>query len=582
VDRAGTDGAGDRQSAPTAAHQAANLLARDWLESQGPSDLSTATKATVVLGAAAKGTIQDGLDEICNHTGRTALEIGGAVALGVALRGPAWTRIPAMALATVGTVAYGQQLVEAGINTSAIVGRMNSHNLEESRQGLQAALGPVIFNSALMYAAGVGGTKIGDRLPAKAPEMKLAQTLNLAKDHLTDLVGLNNDGFPPGMSPALAGGYGGGRVSGGFRIESVMPTAKPKLESIMPANRPAGENIMQMSATGGSGGSGDGVSFRTSRGPSGETFTQINDMPLGRPVTFQHGDGALTSIAADGKVTVGLLSGEGRRLDLGQAINRITVVEHPSGLKQFRFNDKIAADLEVDNGGTTIRALLGNGDHMHMMDNIEGSHIYFSHRDGLQSWVEHSGRVVVQLPEGGKVHQVKIPEKLAYIRLLEKPDGSKEFRFLNPTGKPIPQKVQLPPTPELQQIKAPDEVQNWHDLKTYIASRTQAQQNLHRNPYDEALHGSGGSGVHRVEPSPYGTLYPDHGMHGHHPGPFRFPTTPERVMARDLVGVPANIMGSNDLSAPADMELAMQGHGWFLTSYLDRLDFQEEVHHHDW
>lgn len=563
---------------PTAAHQAADSLARDWLESQGPSDLSLASKAGVVLGAAAQGTIRNGLDEICNHTGRTALEFGGALALGVALRGPVWTRMPAMALAAVGTVAYGQQLVEAGINTSAIVGRMNSSNLEESRQGLQAALGPVIFNSAVMYAAGAAGSEIAKSLPTEAPHMQLAQTLALARDHLADLVGVNGDGFPPGMSPALAGGYGaisGGKAfaSGGFRGESMMRTPKP-----------LGENIMQMSSMAGSSKvSGEGISFKTGRGTAGENFTYVNDVPPGRPVTFQHDDGAVTALNSDGKVTVGLAGGEGRRLDLGQTIKRIALVEHPGGLKQFRFNDKIAADLEVANGGTTIRALLGTGDHMHMMDNIPDSHIYFQHRDGLQTWVEHNGRVVVQLPGGGKVHQVKLPEKLAYIRLLEKTDGSKEFRFLNENGKPVPQKVQLPPTPELQQLKAPDEVQNWHDLRNYIASRTRAQQNLHRNVYEEAEYGGGGSSeMHRVNPSPYGMLYPDHDMPGHHPGPFRFPTTTERVMARDLLGVPANIMGSNDLSAPADMELAMQGHGWFLTSYLDRLDYQEEVHHNDW
>jgi len=53
------------------------------------------------------------------------------------------------------------------------------------------------------------------------------------------------------------------------------------------------------------------------------------------------------------------------------------VAEHPNGLKQFRFNDKIAADLEVSENGHNIQALLGNGDHMHMLDNVQEGYMHF-------------------------------------------------------------------------------------------------------------------------------------------------------------------------------------------------------------
>jgi hypothetical protein len=554
-------------------YQAADALARDWLQTQAGSDLSTATKAKVLLGAAAEGTVQNGLDQICNHTGLATAEVLGAVALGVALRGPAWTRIPAMAFAAVGTLSYGQQVAEAGINTTSILSHMNSHDLEESRQGLKEALGPVIFNSALMYAAGLASAHVAAKLPTEFPQVKVAQTLSLAKDHLSNLLGVDGDGFPPGMSPAFASGYSGVSASTGrFRLESIMPAAKS----------PAGENIMQMSSLGGSSTVyGDGIKFKTSRGLSGETFYNVDHVPSGRTVNIQHEGDLFTTIASDGKVAVGFGGGEGRKLDLGQPIRRIVMTEHQTGLKQFRFNDKLSSDLEVDHDGHTVRALLGNGDHLHMLDNIPDGYMHFPHKDGLQTWVEHSGRVSIQMPGTGKMHQVLIPEKLAYIRLLEKADGSKEFRFLNDSGKPVAQNIQLAPTPVLQEVKAPDEVEKWHDLRNYIAAKNHARENLRNNVYDDAINGGGG-GMGRGNQSPDGKLSLGHHGNTFGPAPFRLQRSYERIMARELVGVPTNIMRGNDLSAPADMELAMQGHSALVTAYLDRLDFQEEVHHNDW
>jgi hypothetical protein len=257
------------------------------------------------------------------------------------------------------------------------------------------------------------------------------------------------------------------------------------------------------------------------------------------------------------------------------------MIEHAGGLKQFHFNGKVLADLEVDANKHTIRALLGTGDHLHMMDNTPGGYTHFAHKDGLQTWVEHGGRVVVQLPDK-TVREVRIPSNLAYIRMLEKTDGGKQFRFLDEKGSPVAQKVELPPTPELQQAKAPDEVRNWHDLRNYISSRQAAQQTLHQQ--DLSAQGGGG-GVYRVDPSPGGVFH----NHDSHRTPDQFARmmrvqpSIERTMAHELVGVPYNIMRGDDLSSPASMGLAMQDHGWLVTSYLDRLDHQDDVYgHHDW
>ncbi|MBS2008588.1 MAG: hypothetical protein JST01_16190 [Cyanobacteria bacterium SZAS TMP-1] len=543
------------------AQKAAAALTRDFLESPR-SDLSFGQKTAVTLGAALEGTVQNGLDQVVNHPGQVATEVLGAVALGVAMRGPVWAKAPALAFAAVGTVSFGKHVIETGIETTNILGRMNSGNLEESRNQLKAQLGPLIFDTALMAAAGAGGAKLGEKLPAEFSQLKLASTLNLAKERLGDFMGGGD--FPPGMMPAYAGV--GGRTPG-FRIESVMP--RPKAEPIVP-------NVMQMSADGVKI-SGDGIRVKTGQGFQGEVIHTVDHVPAGRRVQVSHDGGAVTTIASDGKVTVGFASGEGRRFDLGQSINRLVMTEYPNGLKQFRFNDKLAADLEVDNSGHTIRALLGNGDHLHMLDNVQEGYMHFPHKDGLQTWVEHSGRVVMQLPGSNKIHEVKIPDKLAYIRLVEKADGSKEFRFLNDSGTPVAQKIQLPPTPELQQVKAPDEMQNWHDLRNYIAAKQQARQNVAGNIDDGHV---GGGGVYRIEPSAGGVAHYDHNHSGNQQHPiFRMPTSIDRVAAHEIAGVPYGIMRHNDLSAPADMELAMQGHGWVITNYLDRLDFQEEVHH---
>jgi len=75
---------------------------------------------------------------------------------------------------------------------------------------------------------------------------------------------------------------------------------------------------MQMSSLGG--GStihGEGIRFKTSRGPSGENYIHIDQVPPGRFVKIEHNSGVVTSIGSDGKVMVGFASGEGRKIESG-------------------------------------------------------------------------------------------------------------------------------------------------------------------------------------------------------------------------------------------------------------------------
>jgi hypothetical protein len=566
----------DSPAAPTLS--GADALTREFLNTNGSakSDLSVGTRVAALAESAAVGTVTHGLDQIVNHPLEVGSQVLGAAALGLALRGPAWTRLPAMAVAFVGTISYGKTLLDTGSETARTFGLMNSHNLAKSKEHLEATLGPVLFDTSLMSAAGIGAGKLADHLPSQAPKAQIMASLDLAKDvatsHVQNLLKVGENA----MTPAFAGA---GPMPGALNSGS-HESLSEGLKSIW--SKPQESQIMAMSALDGSAGGsgrtqvgGDGIAFRTARGLNGENLYMIDHVPPGRTVNVTDANGAVTSLGSDGKIMVGFTTGEGRQLDLGQAIRRVVMTEHAHGLKQFTFNDRLVADLEVAHDKHAVRAVLPNGDHLHMMDNVQGGFTHFAHNDGLQTWIENSGRVVVQVPNA-RQHEVQIPEKIGYIRMVEKTDGGKEFRFLNNAGTPIAQKIELPPTPQLQAIKTPDEARNWHDLRNYLASRAIAQQTLHQDVASQ-----GGGGVYRVEPSAGGTI----NYHNHNNGPshaarmMRVQPSYERAVAHEI-GVPYNIMRGNDLSAPADMELAMQNHGWLVTSYLDRLDHQDSVFDH--
>ena len=528
----------------------ADALSREFLaSSSSKSDLSVGTRVAAVAEAALEGTATHGLDQIVHHPLEVGSQVLGAAALGLALRGPAWTRLPAMAVAAVGTISYGKTLLDAGSETARSFDHMNSRNLAESKESLKSTLGPVVFDTALMTAAGIGAGALADHLPTHAPKAQLAATFDLARDvtrgHVENLLGLGENSMTPafaGAGPFRGAMQSSGPESPGADLKAIW--AKPKDSHIMAmsadgsANGTAGNGRSQVG--------GDGISFRSAKGLNGENLYMVDHVPAGRTVNVTDANGAITSIAADGKVMVGFTSGEGRQLDLGQNINRLVMTEHPNGLKQFTFNNRLVADLEVEHDRHAVRAVLASGDHLHMMDNIQDGFTHFAHNDGLQTWIENSGRVVVQVPNA-KVHEVRIPEKIGYIRMVEKTDGGKEFRFLNPAGAPIAQRIELPPTPQLAAIKTADEARNWHDLRNYLASRAMAQQTLHQDLSTQ----SGGGGVYRVDPGPGGSL----NYHNHNNGPsnlarmVRIQPTYERAVAHEM-GVPYNIMRGNDLSAP--------------------------------
>jgi hypothetical protein len=304
----------------------AAALAREYAQSVGPSDLSVGERSKIMLGAAAEGTLSHATDEIINHPGRTTSQVLGAAALGLALRGPAWTRLPALAVAAVGTVSYAHSLAEAESSAASTFSGLNSHNIEKSREEFKASLSPVIFDTALMVGAGAATSHLAARLPLEAPKVEMATTVALAREHLSNLLG--GGGFPPGMTPALAGAEGmglGGALRGGKMFNTASEGRPQRLTDFLNAGKAPEAQVMAMTSHGNGGGArvgGDGIQVKASRGVNGETFYTIDNLPAGRTVNVSHDGGAVTSVASDGKVMVGFNSGEGRQLDLGQQISR--------------------------------------------------------------------------------------------------------------------------------------------------------------------------------------------------------------------------------------------------------------------
>ncbi len=509
------------------------------LASLGTGDASkparTMTKAAVVVEGTLTGLVTHGVSEAANNPGRFGAEILGATALTVAMKGPSWVKLPALGVVAVGTYAFGAHALESGLKAASITQNMTEGNLAESRAAISETLGPLAFDSLLMVGSGYAGTKLAGVLPKRLPTVSFE------------------------MSPQLA--FEGG----------AMATSGPRLRfDYAPESVGAKDNIMAMSnshdGTGGGSSSKhiqkDGYKIVSSRGSRGEDVQLVDQMPAMKPVELLHGDHSISNIRANGKVTIGFPTGEARMFDLGKPIKRVTVSEYAGGQKQYRLNETALPNMEVNNLNHEVKAVLANGDKLHMVDNVPDGHMNFNHQDGLKSWVEYSGRLVFQLPNGVLTEAV-IPSKIANIKLTERLDGSKLFEFLSPEGTVLPQKVELPST--AAKAKSFDEISQWRDLKNYLAGRPNTSGTSH------------GFELHRVEPDAGGAI---HQQQSHKESfPFWNPKlrsqSTERAMAQHVAGVDPRTMRGNDLETPADMMLAQQGHSWITKRYLDGLDRQD-------
>jgi hypothetical protein len=505
------------------------------------------TKAEVIAAGTVSGMVNHGLSEAINNPARFGTEIAGATALTLAMKGPGWVRLPALGVAAVGTVVFTAHAAEATNKAIGISDRMTNGNLNESRAAISETLGPLAFDAVMMVGAGHLGSRMAANLPKTFPT------------HLADSI-MPKLSFEMGPQLAFEGAMGG------------VAQAGPRLRLNAPHHeatglKPMSENVMAMVKHGEGGGAvnreilKEGYKILNFRGTRGEDVQLVDRMPALKPIEMLHGDHSISRISANGKVVVAFPSGEARMLDLGMPIKRVTVSEYAGGQKQYRLNETVLANMEVNNVNHEVKALLGNGDHLHMVDNVQGGFINFNHKDGVQTWIEHSGRMVFKLPNG-HMSEATIPSKLAHIRLTERPDGSKQFQFLDPEGALLAHKVELPAY--TAKAKTLDEVPQWRDLNNYLAGRPENS----GRPFE----------MHRVEPDAGGAAQGQRSMEESFPiwNPRFRPTTVGRLLDEQVAGVDRRVMRGNDLDSPADMALAQQNHGWMVKRYLSGLDRQDD------
>jgi hypothetical protein len=513
--------------------------------SQLDKPLSGLTKAAVIAEGTLTGMVNHGLSEAINNPARFGTEILGATALTLAMKGPAWVKVPALGVAAVGTVVFAAHAADATSTAIAVSKDMTSRNLDESKAKISESLGPLAFDAVMMVGAGHVGSRLAANLPKAFPT------------HLADA--LPKLSFEMGPQLAFEGGSMGGMALGGPRLRFNTPHEAPGL-------KPMAENVMAMTKHGDGGSANreilkEGYKILNFRGTRGEDVQLVDKLPALKPIELLHGDHSISRISANGKVVVAFPSGEARMLDLGMPIKRVTVSEYAAGQKQYRLNETVLANMEVNNVNHEVKALLGNGDRLHMVDNIKDGFINFNHKDGVQTWIEHSGRMVFKLPNG-HMSEATIPSKLAHIRLTERPDGSKQFQFLDPEGALLVHKVELPAY--TAKAKTLDEIPQWQQLNNYLAGRPESNP----RPFE----------MNRVEPDAGGMA---HGQQGHQESfpvwnPRFRPTTTGRIFDEQIAGVDRRVMRGNDLDTPADMALAQQNHGWMVKRYLDGLDKRDD------
>lgn len=482
---------------------------------------STLEKGAVLLEGSALGLVNHGLDQLINHPGQFAGEIVGAGALSLAMRGPAWVKLPAAAIAAVGTASFGMHAAEAGAKTYDALHGLNHSNFEATRQTVAAQMGPLLFDTLAMGATAKLAATPG-LLPEKVSGEAISRSLKGSLDKL----------FPEGE---LATPSGLRLKAGDSKTDHIMAMAIHR--------------------------SPEGINIHRGLGPRNERIQLVEFLKPGETVHFQHPDLSLTRVSADGKVMAGFASGEARLVDIGGPIKRIHISEYAGGFKQIRLNDSIQPNIEISSQNHTVKAAQVSGDHVHLVDNIPGGYMKFDHKDGLQSWIEYSGRMVFKLPNG-KMSEKTLPSQLANIKLTEKVDGSKTFQFTDSQGRVVAQKVELPPTPQIKQFE---------DLPLWRQTAPRPQQ--------QPIAGSGAEAL-RYEPSAGGTLSYGKERRDNVAAPWDTRLRPipmQRAFAEHLAGVDRRVMRNDDLSSPASMGLAQQGHGWVVTRYLQGLNRQDKM-----
>ncbi len=476
-----------------------------------------------------KGAATYGIEHAVEHPFTFAGELAGAVALPIAMRGPAWTKIPAMAISAVGGASFAIHAVDSITEAVPAIQAIwdSPTNTKAGAEAISKSLGPLAFDMTVMAGAGVLGNRAATKLHEVDPVI-LRAVLSERAAGLAQTLGMGNQ-----FQPAYAG------------VGRIPETGKPSQVADL-INKP-----LQMSAHTTRSGA-DVYRYTKQNRPNGEVVHDFVNAKSGsvNGNTFNHADGTKLFFGHDGRMQVTFGSGQVRNFHLGTKIGHINIVEKPGGLKEMRLNGADKPQVATDNAGHLIKAKLADGSLLRHID--VNTPATFNHKDGLKTTVDPNGRLIFQLP-GGSNKVVTLSDRIGQVRIIEHETGAKEISLWNPSGMSHSNQVDVPPLPKaLTQPKPNSLAQQWKEL--------------------QAKTGSGG-----MEAGPTGVpikstveMTPQHtGKGDDHPfWRVPLPQSPHRAIVDTVVGIDHRTMPQSDLRTSSDIALAIQDHHWVVKDFL--------------
>lgn len=510
-----------------------------------PIDRKIIRTASQVGLATIQGAGSYGITHAVDHPLQFGAEMVGAVVLPIALRGPAWVKVPATLVAGVGGVTFGFHVADAVTTAAPAIRDLwdSPSNTKSSTELIRQSLGPVAFDTALMGGMGILGNRAATKLHEVDP-LALRASLTERASGLAQAFGIAN------QEVSFAGV---GRIP-----ETRLPTR------VEPSKVNLAEP-MQMAAHDGKAGAGgrngtrsgshtDNYRYVRQDRPNGEVVHDFVNAKVGsvHGNTFNHQDGTKLFFGHDGRVQVTFGTGQVRTVHLGQSIGHINIVEKPSGLKEFRLNGSDKPQMATEAAGNTIKAKLSDGSILRHTDVVEP--VTFNHKDGLKTTIDPYGRVIFQIPGGAPPKVMTLNDRIGQVRILDHSSGQKEINLWNRDGNPLASKIDVPPLPK--------------------ALTQQKPQNLLAQQWREMQQKGTGAGM---EAGPTGTairstvdMTPQHQGKGDD-NPFwrlPLPQTPHRAIVDTVMGLDHRTMPQSDMRAASDIGLAIQDHNWVVKDFL--------------
>ncbi len=479
---------------------------------------------SVVGGGTAAGVFKYGLTNMTERPGQFGLELTGAAGLALALRGPAWTRIPAALFVSAGTIGFANHIKDSVSATLPIISDTwrSDKNTTTNREVIARHLGPLAFDTIAMGVVFHQTSKLADSLhgtnPGKMLESANNKLGNLA-DQAAERLGLHN----LGPQLALEGAPSGRRTSRPLEL-----------------NEP-----MYMTAQNTGGGGGDRFNYKRYTNQLGESVHSFDNAKINgrRGNSIEHSDGRQAFFAYDGKVAVTFPGGRTSFLDIGEPIHHVQSIRRQSGDIEYSFNGRSHWDVMVRMQDRVVAARLRNGDiEIHMDTQVTGP-TYLPHTDGSTTTVQPEGWVRVDRP-GHAPYQQALGMRVSRVCATEHADRSCTVHFISPDGRTHGLHLKRLPPAQPQTFQRPHQ-----PVAPPVAPPTRAGSDV-----GEPIRGVGGrtqgrvDGWQPIEPPQTDPLFV-----------FRpnIPRSPHRAIADHLLGIDHRLMPDNSLSSPADAHLAM-------------------------